>query len=64
MTMTQQNTLRSLLLKPPIVVAPGIYDPLTALIATQAGFRSLYISRSGHRLYAARQSGYRAGQHH
>lgn len=42
--MTQQNTLRSLLSKPPIVVAPGIYDPLTALIATRAGFRSLYIS--------------------
>src|SRR5450631_1367026 len=42
--MTQQNTLCSLLSKPPIVVAPGIYDPLTALIATQAGFRSLYIS--------------------
>lgn len=42
--MAQQNTLRSLLSKPPIVVAPGIYDPLTALIATQAGFRALYIS--------------------
>ena len=42
--MTQQNTLRSRLSKPPIVVAPGIYDPLTALIATQAGFHSLYIS--------------------
>ena len=42
--MTQQNTLRSLLSKPPIVVAPGVYDPLTALIATQAGFHSLYIS--------------------
>lgn len=42
--MTQQNTLRSLLSKPPILVAPGIYDPLTALIATQAGFHSLYIS--------------------
>jgi 2-methylisocitrate lyase-like PEP mutase family enzyme len=42
--MTQQDTLRSLLSKPPIVVAPGIYDPLTALIATHAGFRSLYIS--------------------
>jgi 2-methylisocitrate lyase-like PEP mutase family enzyme len=26
------------------VIAPGVYDPLTALIATQAGFRSLYIS--------------------
>jgi len=42
--MTQSNTLRSRLSKPPIVVAPGIYDPLTALLATQAGFDSLYIS--------------------
>ena len=42
--MTQSNTLRSRLSKPPIVVAPGVYDPLTALIATQAGFDSLYIS--------------------
>ena len=42
--MTQQNTLRSQLSKPPIVIAPGVYDPLTALIATQAGFHSLYIS--------------------
>lgn len=36
--------MRSQLSKPPIVVAPGVYDPLTALIATQAGFSSLYIS--------------------
>ena len=42
--MTQPVALRSLLSKPPIVVAPGVYDPLTALIASQAGFRSLYIS--------------------
>jgi 2-methylisocitrate lyase-like PEP mutase family enzyme len=42
--MTQQNTLHQRLSKPPIVVAPGVYDPLTALIATQAGFHSLYIS--------------------
>jgi 2-methylisocitrate lyase-like PEP mutase family enzyme len=42
--MTQQNTLRSRLSKPPIVIAPGVYDPLTALIAAQAGFHSLYIS--------------------
>jgi 2-methylisocitrate lyase-like PEP mutase family enzyme len=42
--MTQLAPLRSLLLKPPIVVAPGVYDPLTALIASQAGFHSLYIS--------------------
>jgi 2-methylisocitrate lyase-like PEP mutase family enzyme len=44
MIMTQPNTLRSQLTKPPIVIAPGIYDPLTALVATQAGFHSLYIS--------------------
>ena len=42
--MTQQNTLRRCLSKPPIVVAPGVYDPLTALIAAQAGFHTLYIS--------------------
>ena len=42
--MTQSNTLRSRLSKPPIVVAPGVYDPLTALLATRAGFDSLYIS--------------------
>lgn len=41
--MTKMN-LRTQLSKPPIVVAPGIYDPLTALIAAQAGFQSLYIS--------------------
>jgi len=42
--MTQPNTLRSQLSKPPIIIAPGVYDPLTALIATRAGFQSLYVS--------------------
>jgi 2-methylisocitrate lyase-like PEP mutase family enzyme len=42
--MTQPNTLRSQLSKPPIIIAPGVYDPLTALVAMQAGFHSLYIS--------------------
>ena len=42
--MTQSNTLRSRLSNPAIVVAPGIYDPLTALLATRAGFHSLYVS--------------------
>ena len=42
--MTPVNTLRSRLSKPPIVIAPGVCDPLTALIATQAGFHSLYVS--------------------
>ena len=30
--------------RPPILVAPGVYDPLTALIAEQAGFEALYVS--------------------
>jgi 2-methylisocitrate lyase-like PEP mutase family enzyme len=42
--MTHPDKLRSRLSKPPIVVAPGVYDPLTALLATQAGFDSLYVS--------------------
>ena len=42
--MTQSNTLRAQLSKPPIVIAPGVYDPLTALIATRAGFHTLYVS--------------------
>ena len=39
-----ETTLRARLVKPPIVIAPGIYDPLTALIAERAGFEALYIS--------------------
>jgi len=42
--MTQKNTLREMLSKPPIVIAPGVYDPLTALVAMRAGFDTLYIS--------------------
>jgi 2-methylisocitrate lyase-like PEP mutase family enzyme len=38
------ETLRSRLIRKPIVVAPGVYDPFTALIATQAGFSTLYVS--------------------
>jgi 2-methylisocitrate lyase-like PEP mutase family enzyme len=38
------ETLRSRLSRKPIVVAPGVYDPFTALIASQAGFTSLYVS--------------------
>jgi 2-methylisocitrate lyase-like PEP mutase family enzyme len=38
------DNLRLQLSKPPIVVAPGVYDPLTAMLASQAGFRALYIS--------------------
>jgi len=38
------DSLRLQLSKPPIVVAPGVYDPLTAMIASGAGFQALYIS--------------------
>lgn len=38
------DTLRSRLSRPPILIAPGVYDPLTALIAEQAGFEALYVS--------------------
>ena len=39
-----EKTLRARLSRPPILVAPGVYDPLTALIAERAGFESLYVS--------------------
>src|SRR3954468_23504565 len=42
--MADAETLRSRLARKPIVVAPGIYDPFTALVATQAGFETLYVS--------------------
>jgi len=42
--MADTETLRSRLGRKPIVVAPGVYDPFTALIASQAGFASLYVS--------------------
>lgn len=42
-----ENSLRSRLARPPIVIAPGIYDPLTALIAEQAGFGTLYVTGAG-----------------
>src|SRR3569623_397071 len=38
------STLRSRLAQPPILVAPGVYDPLTARIAEQSGFEALYVS--------------------
>ena len=33
--------------RPPILVAPGVYDPLTSLIAERAGFDALYVSGAG-----------------
>ena len=42
--MADAEILRSRLARKPIVVAPGIYDAFTALVATQAGFTTLYVS--------------------
>jgi 2-methylisocitrate lyase-like PEP mutase family enzyme len=39
-----ENGLPRRLRRPPIVVAPGVYDALTALIAERAGFEALYVS--------------------
>jgi 2-methylisocitrate lyase-like PEP mutase family enzyme len=44
MTMTEMDTLRTRLNRKPIVLAPGVCDALTALIGTQAGFTTLYVS--------------------
>jgi 2-methylisocitrate lyase-like PEP mutase family enzyme len=42
--MSDTPTLRVRLSQKPIVVAPGVYDPFTALVAEQAGFGTLYVS--------------------
>ena len=42
--MAEPETLQSRLARKPIVVAPGIYDAFTALVAQQAGFSTLYLS--------------------
>ena len=38
------STLKQRLTQPAIVLAPGVYDALSALIAEQAGFEALYLS--------------------
>ena len=40
------TTLRSRLAAPPILVAPGVYDALTAHLAERAGFSAVYVSRT------------------
>ena len=42
--MADAEPLQSRLTHEPIVVAPGVYDAFTALLATQAGFTTLYVS--------------------
>jgi 2-methylisocitrate lyase-like PEP mutase family enzyme len=41
------KTLRSRLAAPPILVAPGVYDALTAHLAERAGFSAVYVSGAG-----------------
>jgi len=42
--MADMVKLRSRLMRKPIVVAPGVYDAFTALVAEQSGFSTLYVS--------------------
>ena len=39
-----KNDLKTRLAEPRILVAPGVYDALSALVAAQAGFEALYLS--------------------
>jgi 2-methylisocitrate lyase-like PEP mutase family enzyme len=41
------NTLSERLVRRPILMAAGVYDPLTALIAERARFEALYVSGAG-----------------
>ena len=43
-----------------ILLAPGVYDALTGLIAEQSGAEAVYLS-SIHRLHAVRPTRYRIG---
>jgi 2-methylisocitrate lyase-like PEP mutase family enzyme len=42
--MAEAETLRARVNRKPIVVTPGVYNAFTALMATQAGFTTLYVS--------------------
>src|SRR5262244_161729 len=42
--MADVANLRSRLMRKPIVVAPGVYDAFSALVAEQSGFTTLYVS--------------------
>jgi 2-methylisocitrate lyase-like PEP mutase family enzyme len=42
--MTQEDSLSARLTRKPIVVAPGVYDAFTALVAEQSAFKTLYVS--------------------
>ncbi len=42
-----ENALSARLRRAPILMAAGVYDPLTALIAEHSGFEALYVSGAG-----------------
>src|SRR3981081_99497 len=42
--MADQTSLKTMLQGPEIMLASGVYDALTASLATDAGFRALYLS--------------------
>ena len=42
--MSIDTTLKQRLAEPRVLLAPGVYDALSALIAEQAGFEALYLS--------------------
>jgi len=42
--MSSPTPLKQRLKERDIVVAPGVYDALTALLAVEAGFSTLYVS--------------------
>src|ERR1700719_4203669 len=42
-----ENALSARLRRAPILMAAGVYDALTALIAERAGFEALYVSGAG-----------------
>ncbi len=45
--MTAASQFRQLLQRPEIVIAPGVYDGLTARLAEQAGFAAVYMTGAG-----------------
>src|SRR5215467_12484362 len=45
--MAETETIRDRLHRKPIVIAPGVYDPLTAMIAEKSGFETLYVTGGG-----------------
>ena len=45
--MAETESLHDRLHRKPIVIAPGVYDPLTAMIAEKSGFATLYVTGGG-----------------